>query len=138
MSITGAKDLSGNILTVTRFPGTDPDVPDLPAQSDLNDVLSKPALMEFTIGLEGLHNIVHSWTGGTDGNIQGTMNDIMYSPADPIFWLHHAFVDRQWAVWQQSHPGLMPELAGPDRVLDPWSEIVDDAMSISNLGYAYK
>jgi tyrosinase len=134
----GTTDLNCKILTVTRFPGTDPDVPSLPTQGDLDDVLSKSTFMQFTIALEGVHNIVHAWTGGTRGKVQGTMNDIMYSPADPIFWLHHAFVDRVWSIWQQYHPGLMPQLTGADRVLDPWSETVDDVMSISNLGYAYK
>jgi len=32
----------------------------------------------------------------------------------------------------------MPQLAGADRVLDPWAETIDDAMSISSLGYAYE
>lgn len=25
------------------------------------------------------------------------------SPNDPIFWLHHANVDRLWALWQEHH-----------------------------------
>ena len=27
---------------------------------------------------------------------------------DPIFWLHHANIDRLWAQWQQAHPGQNP------------------------------
>ena len=67
------------------------------------------------------------------------MNDIMYSPADPIFWLHHAYIDKQWFQWQQipANVGLMPQLAGADRILDPWTENVDNAMSITDLGYSY-
>ncbi|MCA9694467.1 MAG: tyrosinase family protein [Myxococcales bacterium] len=30
----------------------------------------------------------------------------MTSPNDPVFWLHHAQVDRLWAKWQETHPGL--------------------------------
>ena len=30
---------------------------------------------------------MHNWVGGI-------MSDIMYSPCDPLFWLHHAFIDR--------------------------------------------
>jgi len=26
-----------------------------------------------------------------------------YSPNDPLFWLHHSFVDYQWALWQTCH-----------------------------------
>jgi tyrosinase len=65
------------------------------------------------------------------------MSDIMYSPADPLFWLHHAFIDLQWARWQANNPGQIPPVTGPDRILDPWTETVDDAMSIATLGYAY-
>ncbi|MDH6623491.1 tyrosinase [Streptomyces sp. LBL] len=41
------------------------------------------------------HNRVHRWVGGH-----------MVSSAsvnDPVFWLHHAFVDLQWSRWQQRH-----------------------------------
>jgi tyrosinase len=24
---------------------------------------------------------------------------------DPVFWLHHAFIDLQWTRWQQRHRG---------------------------------
>lgn len=37
----------------------------------------------------GLHNRVHNWMGGSMG--PGT------SPNDPIFFLHHAYVDKLWA-----------------------------------------
>jgi hypothetical protein len=30
------------------------------------------------------------------------------SPADPLFWLHHSFVDRLWARWQASPQGAPP------------------------------
>jgi tyrosinase len=45
--------------------------------------------------LEGTpHNNVHGFIGGD-------MGDFM-SPLDPIFWLHHANVDRIWAMWNES------------------------------------
>jgi tyrosinase len=30
---------------------------------------------------------------------------------DPVFWLHHAFVDLQWSRWQKRHRGAryLPE-----------------------------
>jgi hypothetical protein len=31
--------------------------------------------------------------------IGGAMNTFA-SPDDPIFWLHHTFVDKIWAMWQ--------------------------------------
>ena len=51
------------------------------------------------------------WTDWTQGiahqtDILGTMDSIPCSPYDPIFWLHHANVDRLWAKWQdQGHSG---------------------------------
>jgi len=45
--------------------------------------------------LEGTpHNGVHNAIGGL-------MSD-MLSPMDPLFWLHHANVDRLWALWNAS------------------------------------
>ncbi|WP_077801497.1 tyrosinase family protein [Streptomyces sp. JHA26] len=43
------------------------------------------------------HNRVHRWVGGT---MLGAA-----SVNDPVFWLHHAFVDLQWYRWQRRHRG---------------------------------
>nr|WTA00013.1 tyrosinase family protein [Streptomyces sp. NBC_00857] len=42
------------------------------------------------------HNRVHRWVGG---HMLGGS-----SPNDPVFWLHHAFVDLLWDRWRQKHP----------------------------------
>jgi tyrosinase len=66
-----------------------------------------------------LHNYAHGIIGGAkvkylnilpfrDHQIQilGTMNSILSSPYDPIFWLNHSNVDRLWAEWQDDgHTG---------------------------------
>ncbi|CAJ0937360.1 unnamed protein product, partial [Mesorhabditis belari] len=44
---------------------------------------------------EGLHAEIHLWIGGH-------MLDPMTSANDPIFYLHHAFVDLIWETWRQS------------------------------------
>lgn len=52
----------------------------------------------FETSFEGMpHNPVH--------NIIGNVMADMQSPADPIFWLHHANVDRLWSAWQQGGSG---------------------------------
>ena len=33
------------------------------------------------------------------------MNDFRSASVDPIFFMHHAFVDKLWWDWQNSHPG---------------------------------
>ncbi|MDQ0748567.1 tyrosinase [Streptomyces africanus] len=43
------------------------------------------------------HNRVHRWVGGA---MLGAA-----SVNDPVFWLHHAFVDLQWYRWQRRHRG---------------------------------
>jgi tyrosinase len=43
--------------------------------------------------LENLpHNVIH-------GDVGGLMNDPDTAALDPIFWLHHANIDRLWEVW---------------------------------------
>jgi tyrosinase len=96
----------------------------------------------FTWGLEGwgkrpdgsslpAHNQVHSWVGGI-------MNNTMFSPTDPVFWLHHAEIDRLWHIWQLQHSDLHPALTGTDRIMDPWPESYDEVSSISIMGYDYE
>jgi tyrosinase len=52
----------------------------------------------FEPSLEGApHNPVHDIIG----NVMATMN----SPTDPIFWLHHANVDRLWVAWVAAGAG---------------------------------
>jgi len=43
------------------------------------------------------HNNVHNAVGKG-----GWMSDENTAALDPIFWLHHANIDRIWALWQQS------------------------------------
>ncbi|WP_406387897.1 tyrosinase family protein [Streptomyces sp. NBC_00887] len=42
------------------------------------------------------HNQVHRWIGGSMGGAA--------SPDDPVFWLHHAYMDLLWTRWQKAHP----------------------------------
>lgn len=39
------------------------------------------------------HNVIHN-------NIGGAMADPNTAALDPIFWLHHANIDRLWQIWQ--------------------------------------
>ncbi|MCJ1229614.1 hypothetical protein MMC12_006283 [Toensbergia leucococca] len=49
--------------------------------------------------LENMHNVIHSIVGSG-----GHMSDIPFAGFDPIFWLHHANVDRLFAIWQALYP----------------------------------
>ena len=75
----------------------------------------------------------------------------MTSPNDPVFFLHHCFVDKIWADWQavqlvqkpEAAPHYAPERDGPPGhnlgdQLKPWVRKVQDVIDISNLGYEYE
>ncbi|QNA87625.1 tyrosinase family protein [Massilia sp. Dwa41.01b] len=54
------------------------------------------------------HNSVHRCVGSRDCNFvegQGFMAD-MLSPVDPVFFLHHANMDRLWDVWERKQKRL--------------------------------
>jgi hypothetical protein len=49
----------------------------------------------YRSGIQGTpHNMAHNYLGGHMRS--------MRSPMDPIFFSHHAFVDKNWAAWQVS------------------------------------
>ncbi|KAI4093348.1 MAG: hypothetical protein LQ344_002936 [Seirophora lacunosa] len=54
--------------------------------------------------LESLHNQIHGLIGNG-----GHMAVIDYAGFDPLFWLHHANVDRLLAIWQALHPNSYVE-----------------------------
>lgn len=90
-----------------------------------------------------LHNRVHVWVGG---NMLP-----MTSPDDPVFFLHHCFVDKLWADWQaeqkverpEAAPHYAPEQQGPPAhnlhdQLKPWKRTISDVLDIAKLGYEYE
>jgi tyrosinase len=50
------------------------------------------------------HDWVHGLVGGSDGQSDspGLMSDPDTAGLDPIFWLHHANIDRLWEVWRRN------------------------------------
>lgn len=52
------------------------------------------------------HNYVHVAVGGREelSHVPGLMIDPDSAGLDPIFWLHHANIDRLWDVWLQRDP----------------------------------
>ncbi|MEU1402316.1 tyrosinase family protein [Streptomyces sp. NPDC005728] len=89
------------------------------------------------------HNRVHRWVGG-----------VMLGGAavnDPVFWLHHAFVDLQWTRWRQRHrdhrylPAAPPgardaqhhRIVARHERLPPWDETPDQLEDLSGI-YRYE
>ncbi|MEA2080578.1 MAG: tyrosinase family protein [Pseudomonadota bacterium] len=114
--------------TVTRNPGAPPILPDVTAVN--NVINNNNTFASFAPALEGIHNTGHVWVGGS-------MSTIANAPADPVFWMHHAEIDRIWNEWQGLNPGENPNLMGAAAVMDPWSETETDTRSITQMGYTY-
>jgi tyrosinase len=121
-------------LTPTGTPRTlrDPDEADeLPRQATLDNIVLQQSTFEsFSNSLESVHNDVHVWVGGA-------MSQVPTSSYDPIFWSHHAMIDRLWYVWQNSALGQDPPAVFLDTVLRPFPMTVRDTLRIDQLGYDY-
>jgi len=130
--------------------------PNLPTPTAVTDALANPTFDSpnwnrgssgFRNSLEGLHNTVHVWVGGSMLP--------MSSPDDPVFFLHHCNVDRIWAMWEAKNPnsvasGWPPPGQGPanqhlDDLLNPWNgspgaaRITSrDMLDFKKLGFTYE
>ena len=66
--------------------------------------------------LESIHDSIHNLVGGggADNSI-GHMTDLSHAGFDPAFFLHHAAVDRLFALWQVMNPNgwLSSASSGP-------------------------
>lgn len=102
------------------------------------------------------HDMVHVLVGGSDPanpTLPGLMSDPDTAALDPIFWLHHANIDRLWASWNHGPPAhrdpASPSwLAGPASVGQrafvmpmpdgtTWRYTPADLVDLSDLGYRY-
>ncbi|KAG8798511.1 hypothetical protein FRC16_007116 [Serendipita sp. 398] len=63
-----------------------------------NDQITKNVSKSTIDSLEAIHGSIHGYIGGH-------MDDLDYAAFDPVFWLHHANVDRIFALWQARNPG---------------------------------
>ncbi|KAI8806114.1 hypothetical protein BJ742DRAFT_740718 [Cladochytrium replicatum] len=82
----------------------------------------------------GPHAAVHNGIGGDMA--------FMYSTADPVFFLHHGYVDRLWWYWQTSCPAWARNFNGTgadsDHVLRPYTETVSDVFSTTDGPFCYR
>jgi tyrosinase len=129
--LPAAGDMPAVTVQVTRTAHSPAGLPTAAQVASL-DANTGLGYTQFTSILEGFHNTVHGWVGGT-------MNDITVSPSDPIFWMHHGEIDRIWSAWQANpaNAGKAPTLAGADAVMDPWPETATQLRSIGALEYSY-
>ena len=82
-----------------------------------------------------IHNPPHNW-------VEGVMA-IATSPGDPVFYLHHCWIDMLWARWRLAHPSAAFDASGPRLGLnDPLMEWPDrtpaHVLDHHALGYEYE
>ena len=65
------------------------------------------------------------------------MGDIGVAAFDPLFWAHHAMIDRLWYLWQLRHGvnNIPPNYL--NRVLAPFPYTVSQVLDVHSLGYDY-
>jgi tyrosinase len=111
-----------------RFPGQ-PSL--LPTPDRVHDLIqNSPDFFDLTNRLLDTHSNVHIWVGGD-------MKTTPFAAYDPIFFSHHAMVDRIWYLWQINNGQNTIPIALLDEVLQPFTLKVSDVLDITRLGYDY-
>ncbi|EJT75052.1 hypothetical protein GGTG_08890 [Gaeumannomyces tritici R3-111a-1] len=84
--------------------------------ANVRPALRMPTYGDFVASSEpNAHASGHYGVGG----LYGAMTDKWSSPVDPVFWLHHANVDRMWWSWQyRDLPERLMDISGPLVSLD--------------------
>ena len=104
----------------------------LPTAPVINGALASTGYASFRIAIEGPHGWVHNAVGGTMGTSS--------SPADPLFWLHHAFIDRLYADWETAHPSPSGDPPNTADTLQPppiMTRTVAQVLDTRALGYVF-
>ncbi|KAF2967710.1 hypothetical protein GQX73_g5889 [Xylaria multiplex] len=87
------------------------------ARVNVEECLEKKSFGDAWRCLEGRPH-----SGGHAG-VLGTMINILLSPGDPVFYLHHGYLDRLWFDWQSRNPTKrLVEIAGnntPEFIFPP-------------------
>ncbi|XP_062610711.1 tyrosinase-like protein 2 [Saccostrea cucullata] len=78
------------------------------SQTNYEDIMEPKQGAEYMYSLEGHHNGPHVWVGGH-------ISSLNTAPYDPVFYMHHAFVDAVWERFreQQRANGINPETDYP-------------------------
>jgi tyrosinase len=140
-------DIPGDPARRTRrFPGDPAELPSMDEARPkaglprIKDLLDLSQYLDFSRQLQDVHDFIHGWTGGMnpdDPNEGGDMGVIAASAFDPIFWAHHAMIDRLWYLWQLQHGANNIPDEYLDKVLAPFPLRVRDVLDIRELGYDY-
>ncbi|KAI8805523.1 hypothetical protein BJ742DRAFT_819879 [Cladochytrium replicatum] len=115
-----------------------------PGPERMNALYSSDSVMAM-LNKENFWTVSQSVEGGPHALVHNTIGgemSYMYSAADPIFFLHHAYIDHLWWYWQTTCPSwannFAPSSVGSSsHVLTPYSEHVTDVMSTLDGPFCY-
>jgi tyrosinase len=104
------------------------------SRANLDELLRRPTPFNWPSAadyIEGIHNTPHNGIGGD-------MGDFFLGADDPIFYIHHGFVDKIWRDWQLNGGGnAFGGTHGPRKrevpavateVMLPWGRTVADIL----------
>jgi tyrosinase len=94
------------------------------------DAFSQGTFEAFSVLMEEVSQGLRAWVGGHQ-----TSDD--YAAYDPLFWFHHANIDRLWAQWQRTHPEAGVPQDVLDHVMEPFAVKVSAVLNVDRLGYMY-
>ena len=112
-----------------------------PDSTDIDDLLPITKFFSYESQIEeGVHGTVHCATGPTCPVAH--MGDVPVAGNDPVFYHHHANIDRMWACWQQLHPApsgtwQSKSFSFPDETGALQTKPVKDFLDSTKLGYVY-
>lgn len=113
----------------------DPDLTDVDDQLDDSDYKSYELSIE-----QGVHGNVHCTVGPTCPVAH--MGDVPVAGNDPVFYSHHANIDRLWACWQNLYPTpdgdwQRQQFSFPDATGTLVTRPVSDFLDTQALGFVY-
>jgi Common central domain of tyrosinase/Polyphenol oxidase middle domain len=136
------RDKSSALYDAKRNPGINAGAAKLNSNStNVDSFLTEPDYFTYELGIEeNVHGYVHCTIGPRCPVAH--MGDVPVASNDPIFYSHHANIDRLWACWQSNHK--LPAGAWQDQPFSFVDETgtlqtqpVKNFLNSSTLGYVY-
>ncbi len=136
-----------------RYPGwSTPTTNSLdPAETDIDDPLKDTTFFDVSVQGDGFQNGIES---NVHGNVHCSVMDcpvpdmgaVGYSSNDPVFWAHHANIDRMWDCWTNlgnTNPTDSSYLQKKFSYIDPSGNLVTNSIAdlstgTITLGYVYQ
>ncbi|MCY4557780.1 MAG: tyrosinase family protein [Chloroflexi bacterium] len=103
-------------------------------KAEVDDASAQKTFRGFHSYINKPHGGIHADVGGRSGE----MRDTKKAPEDIVFWLHHCYLDKLWASWQESNPNAEPNM--PERLLPEslFSRTGNGVLRISDMDYSYE